>query len=407
MSTNDRLFTPRFFLMSTFTFTVFLSVFQLIPTAPFHLHDLGGGALASGLFLGFLTFASAWSAPFTGAFADRFGRRRTLIVASLGLAAFTASYAVITNYRLLLALVLVHGVVWSSLLVASAAYLTSILPASRRGEGIAYWGLASVLAVAMAPSIGFWVFSHGWVWLCVGTTGLNLVMAAIAWSMEDDRGSGHAPDRIDLAHAIEWRVVALSTPLFLYTYSYGAVSSFSAYYTAALGIRPQAIYLTTMALVTLVSRPVAGRFGDRLGHRRLFMPSLVIITAGMLVLSLSSTRGGLVAAAALFALGFGTAYPAFAAWVMLDIHESRRAAAFGAILAAYDTGIGSGSTLTGWLIGHRGFGTAFGVAAALSALALPTFLVVERRFGHSPWKPEPETTPPPGDPLYAPAPFEE
>ena len=170
MSPGDQLFTPRFFLMSTFTFTVFLSVFQLIPTAPFHLHDLGGGALASGLFLGFLTFASAWSGPFTGAFADRFGRRRTLVTASLGLAGFTAAYAVITDYRLLLALVLIHGIVWSSLLVASAAYLTSILPPARRGEGIAYWGLASVLAVAMAPSIGFWVYSHGWIWLCAGTT---------------------------------------------------------------------------------------------------------------------------------------------------------------------------------------------------------------------------------------------
>ena len=77
--TSERLFTPRFFWMCAFTFTVFLSLFQLIPTAPFHVRDLGGGPLASGLFLGFLTFASAWSAPLTGAFADRNGRRRTLI----------------------------------------------------------------------------------------------------------------------------------------------------------------------------------------------------------------------------------------------------------------------------------------------------------------------------------------
>ena len=323
------------------------------------------------------------------------------MTASLGLACFTAAYAVITDYRLLLALVLVHGIVWSSLLVASAAYLTSILPPARRGEGIAYWGLASVLAVAMAPSIGFWVYSHGWVWLCAGTTALNLMMAAIAWSMEDDRTSGHTHGAFDVKHAIEWRVVALSTPLFLYTYSYGAVSSFSAYYPTELDIHP-GVYLTTMALVTLLSGRLPDA-GDRI-HRASLLdwpprPGWWCRP--------SPTRGGLIAAAALFALGFGTAYPAFAAWVMLDIHDSRRAAAFGAILAAYDTGIGSGSTITGWLIGRWGFSLAFGVAAVLAALALPTFLLVERRFGHSPWKPEPETTPPPGDPLYAPAPFEE
>ena len=58
---DGAILTPRFFLMCGFTFTVFLSLFQLIPTAPFHVRDLGGGPLASGLFLGALTFASAWS----------------------------------------------------------------------------------------------------------------------------------------------------------------------------------------------------------------------------------------------------------------------------------------------------------------------------------------------------------
>ncbi len=399
------LFTPRFFLMCGYTFTVFLSLFQLIPTAPFHLRDLGGGPLASGLFLGFLTFASAWSAPFTGAFADRVGRRRTLIVASLALAGFTTAYAFIANYRLLLALVLLHGIVWSSLLSASAAYLTSVLPADRRGEGIAYWGLANVLAAAVAPSVGFWVFSLGWRWLCAGTTALNLTMALIAWRMVDDRVPGGAPHH---AHgAIEWRVVGLSAPLFLYSYGYGAVSSFSAVYADALGIRPKTVYLTTLAIVTLMTRPVLGRFGDRIGYRRIFLPSLGVMALGMAVLPIATTRGGLMVAAALFAVGFGTAYPAFAAWVMQDVGETRRAAAFGAILAAFDTGIGSGSTTTGWLIGRSGYGVAFGVAAGLAATALPAFLLVERRFGHRPMPPHPTDVAPPGDPLFTPAALEE
>src|SRR5512140_1936986 len=78
---SDRLFTPRFFVMCGFTFTVFLSAFQLLPTAPFRIQELGGSTFASGLFLGLLTFASASSAPLTGAVADHIGQRLTLIVA--------------------------------------------------------------------------------------------------------------------------------------------------------------------------------------------------------------------------------------------------------------------------------------------------------------------------------------
>ena len=70
----------------------------------------------------------------------------------------------------------------------------------------------------------------------------------------------------------------------------------------------------------------------------------------------------------------------FVAYVMRDITAARRGAAFGAILAAFDTGIGTGSTTVGWLIERYGFAAAFGVAAALSAIALPYFVVVDRRL---------------------------
>src|SRR5690606_7203115 len=134
----DRLFTPRFFVMCGYSFTVFLSAFQLFPTAPFHIIDLGGSTAASGLFLGFLTYSSALSAPLTGAYADRVGTRRWLIGCSLALVVFSLLYAVITSVTVLLALVVLHGIFWSGLLSASAAYMTSLLPESRRAEGIGY-----------------------------------------------------------------------------------------------------------------------------------------------------------------------------------------------------------------------------------------------------------------------------
>ena len=125
--------------MCGFTFTVFLSAFQLLPTAPFRILELGGSTFASGLFLGFLTYASATSAPLTGAIADHIGQRRTLIVASGVILLCAIAYGVTTRYPLMLALVVVHGVFWSALLSASAAYLTSLLPERRRAEGIGYW----------------------------------------------------------------------------------------------------------------------------------------------------------------------------------------------------------------------------------------------------------------------------
>jgi MFS family permease len=374
---DDRLFTPRFFVMCGFTFTVFLSALQLLPTMPFRILALGGSKFAAGLFLGFLTYASALSAPLTGALADRLGRRPMLIGCSLVLVGFSAAYAVSGSYRLPLALALLHGCFWSGLLSASAAYITDIIPPERRAEGIGFWGLATILALAVAPSIGFWLFERGWVWVCAATGGLNLVMAAIAWSLREVHTRA---EREADASLIEWRVAAISFTLFLYSFGYGAVMSFSALYAEANGVAPKSIFFTTVAVVVLATRPFSGRLGDRLGHRKVLLPCLVLIAVGLGLLAMRATRGWLILSGIVFGTGFGSAYPVYAAYVMSHVDASRRGAAFGGILAAFDTGIGTGSIATGWVIERFGFSRAYALAACLAALALPYFLFAERRL---------------------------
>jgi MFS family permease len=372
--------------MCGFTFTVFVSAFQLLPTAPFHIIDLGGSTFASGLFLGFLTYASAFSAPLTGAIADRLGQRRILITSSIALTLFSIAYAVITDYRLLLALVIVQGVFWSGLLSASAAYMTHMLPERRRAEGIAYWGLSSVAAIAVAPTLGFWVYRRGWTWLCIEAASLNVLMCiiAVALKQHDIAPVHHAqPKRL-----LEWRVLLLSVSLFLYSFGYGGITSFAAMYADANRVTPKGLYLTALALIILVTRPMSGRLGDRLGYRRVFVPCLLLISLGLAILAAAGTRTSMIASALVFGAGFGTAYPVFVGYVMRGVSPARRGAAFGAIIAAFDTGIGTGSTSMGWIIQQYGFRSAFAVAAAISALALPYFLLVDRglrtgRIAHS------------------------
>jgi MFS family permease len=373
---RERLFTAPFFAMCGYSFTVFLSLFQLVPTAPFHIQDLGGSRAQAGLFLGLLTYSCAFSAVVTGALADRLGRTRMLLVCSLAIAGFTALYSVAPSVLLMLVLVPVHGIVWSGLLSASGAYMTSILPAGRRVEGIAYWGMASVIALAIGPVLGLWLYQgFGWFWLCASAVAMNLVMAYIATRLEEP---ARPPVQHEKGPLIEWKVLILSIPLFMYTYSYGALTSFSAIYADELGIRPKSLFLTTLAVVILVTRPVLGLFGDRFSHRRLFPPCLVLIALGLVLLAFSSSRPMFAVAAIVYGLGYGTAYPVYVGYATHTVSEHRRGAAFGAILAAFDTGIGTGSTLTGWISSHGGLALAFGVAACLAACALPAFLFADR-----------------------------
>lgn len=374
------LLTARFLTMCGFGFAVFLAAFQLFPTVPFRILDLGGSTFTAGLFLGCLTYASASSAPFTGTMADRVGRRRTLLVCSLVIAVLSFAYALATRPVVLLVLAVLHGVFWSGLLSANAAYTTELIPAERRAEGIGYHGLASVLAIAVAPSLGLWFYRSGWSALCASIGTLSLVMAAIAWRVPDDRASRSArPAAPRAGPLIEWRVVLAGLAVFLGAFGYGGVTSFVAIYAEASGIRPRGLYFTILALSIVASRPFAGRAADRLGTERVLVPCLLLAALGYGLLAWGGGPGVFVLSAVAVGVGFGSAYPVFAAFVLQHIEAARRGAAFGGILAALDTGIGSGSTMVGWLAGRYGFRAAFTVAALLALGAAPYFVLVGRR----------------------------
>jgi predicted MFS family arabinose efflux permease len=366
--------------MCGFSFTVFLSAFQLLPVAPYRILALGGSAAVAGLFLGFLTYSSAITAPLTGSLADRLGSRRILVISSLAITAFSLAYAVLPNYPVMLALVLVHGFFWSGLLSASASYVTALVPASRRAEGMGYWGLSTVLAVSVAPTLGLWVYSHGgWTAMCLEAAALNLLMAIIAWRLPPDQRSGEHSTPLSTRKLLEWRVLVVSASLFLYSFGYGGLTSFIALYTDANGVTPRALYFTLFSLTIVATRPFIGRFADRAGYRRVFLPSVGLIVIAFGLLAIGGSRPILITSALLFGTGFGSAYPAFLGHVLKFVDENRRGAAFGSIIGMFDTGIGTGSIAMGWIVEHLGYQTAWGIAAGLAACAIPYFLLVEPR----------------------------
>ena len=366
--------------MCGFSFTVFLSAFQLLPVAPYRILALGGSAAAAGLFLGFLTYSSAITAPLTGSLADRLGSRRILLISSLAITVFSLLYAVLPSYPLILGLVVIHGLFWSGLLSASAAYVTALVPACRRAEGMGYWGLSTVLAVSVAPTIGLWVYSHGgWTAMCLEAAALNLLMAFIAWRLPRDarRVAHHAS--LSPGTLLEWRILIVSASLFLYSFGYGGLTSFVTLYTDANGVTPRALYFTVFSLTIVVTRPFIGRFADRAGYRRVFLPSVGLVVVAFALLAIGGSRPMLIASALLFGTGFGSAYPAFLGHVLRFVDENRRGAAFGSIIGMFDTGIGTGSIAMGWIVEHWGYRTAWATAASLAACSIPYFLLVERR----------------------------
>ena len=297
----------------------------------------------------------------------------------------TASYAAVHDNRLLLAIVVAHGVVWSALMAASSAYATATIPPARRAEGLGYWGMASILAIGIAPSLGFWVYRFGWVVLCLELATFNVLMTTVGCLLPDEQAAAAAAGAPPVEteprrFGIEWRVIVLAVSLSLHLVRVRRAD-------VVLGVvrrcdrRDAAQHLPDVdGVLGDHERLLVGRRLDAWGASIVLMVSLVIPVVGLAMLATAGGRAGFVLAGLAFGAGFGLVWPSFAALVMGSIPMARRGAAFGAILAAFDTGIGVGSATTGWMVRAHGFRPAYTLAAVVAALALPYFLTARRRL---------------------------
>lgn len=374
MSSRPPLFTIRFLRLLAFVFVTFSSAFQLFPTMPFRIIELGGSTVLAGSFLAIYTWSSALTAPFTGTIADQLGRKRVLLVSATGFLLFSTAYAFVTNITLLLTLALIHGVLWSGMLSASGGLLTSIIPESRNVEGIGYYGMAPTLALAGAPALGLVLFERwGWFSVCASMAVLSAVALFLSSMVRDDHRSSDSWPR--LSSMVDWRVVLVASSLMVCAFGYGGLTSYVAIYSLEIGVRPTSIFFVAMATIIIITRIFITPLGDRYGALKLLYPTLLLVPPAMGVLAFVPSSSGVLLAAVLFGVGFGSIYPSLASAILSLIPQRRHAATFGSILLALDVGIGSGSIVTGWLVQQSSWRLTWSFAGALSLFALPAFLL--------------------------------
>ncbi|GLH73942.1 MFS transporter [Geothrix limicola] len=373
---KPRLLTRQFALVWALTFVTFFAAFQLFPTVPLRLRELGASLAESGRFMSLFTAGSALGALFTGPLGDRVGHRRLVVTCALLYAGFLAAYALMPVRWGFYLLAFPHGVVWSGLLTATLASLAHVLPEDRRADGMSLYGLASPGGVIFGPLLGMWIFQH-WGFAPIGwyLALLFLLLGALGSILPKDHPHGRAegfkwPDAVVLAPCMVLFCVALG---------YGALGSYTAQEGLALGMPLPSAFLSFMAVGMVLMRiaMVKRGFGKRPIRK---LPGMLIgAFAGMALLA--ALPGGMarhMASALLYGAGYSMLHTLLNAKLLESVDPQRRGSAFGALLFAFDSGIGLGSFTLGWVIGHHGYRMGWALGALAMLAALPVALKLGR-----------------------------
>jgi Arabinose efflux permease len=372
----ERLWTKPFVQLTLGTLVLFMSFYLLLPTLPLYITQLGGSELHVGLASGIFTLAAVMFRPVVGTLLDRYGRRPFILWGMLGFVLSMLLYNWAGAIAILLALRIFHGVSWAFSTTAVGTSVTDVIPPSRRGEGMGWFGVATTAAMAVGPMIGIWIIDNrSFRDLFILAAGLSAVALLLAVSTR----TAFQPKAAQRLELFDRATLPVTVTLFFLTVSYGGVMTFLPLFAQSIEVNAGTFFLIFAVTLTL-TRPFAGKLSDRLGESIVIMTSLFITIAALIVLMLTNGWTGVIASAVLYGIGFGSAQPALQAAILRITQPERRGVATASFMTAFDLGIGLGSIALGWISQRAGYEVLFAVCAASVAVSLIIFAILARRL---------------------------
>lgn len=342
-----------------------VSFFLLLSVVPRYATASGAGLATGSLMLS--TVLGELAAP---RFVARYGYRVAL---TAGLVLLGAPALVLTasdGMAWIVAVCLVRGLGFALTLVAGGALTATLIPAERRGEGLALVGVVSGVPSLVALPLGVWLagqVGYGPVAVAAGVAALAAVVSVPGLpDREPDAGTpvgvvtGLRTGGL-VRPAVVFATTALAAGIVVTFLPLAVPSAHTSVVAVALFVQPAA---------STAARWLAGRHGDRHGAARLVLPGLLLSATGTLITAVTGSPVAVLTGVAVFGIGFGIAQNA----TLTLMYARVPAAGYGTVTAlwnlAYDGGMGVGAVGFGTLAGATGYPGAFALTAVLMLVAL-------------------------------------
>lgn len=356
-------------------------VFPLFVTA------LGGTESTIGWVLGIGVAASVAARPLVGTWLDRVGRRRLLLWGNgLNALSYLPFLVIGTVGPALVVCVVAHDLLWGLLFASYFTYAADLVPAARRAEGIAIFGVFGMASNGLAPALGERMIAWGGFpafFLTASALGGVAFLLTFALVEEPPRPLPIGDVRLGVLRSMREAVRAGRLGLLLVaTALLGAginsVFVYVAPFTRHLGLKRAAPFFLAYAGASIAVRIVGRRVPDLLGPQRIAAPAFLLYAFGLALLCLAPRPGALSAAGAAGGMGHGTLFPVLNALAVTRTPIQLHGTVVSLVTATLDLGAVVGTPLCGLIAHVTGYAAMF-ATMAMASLFGAALMLLDRR----------------------------
>ena len=384
---KERLVTPSYILIIAANFLQFFGFWLLIPVLPFYLQEVFGADKTSiGAILSCYTIAALCMRPFSGYLLDTFSRKPLYLLAYFFFTAMFGGYMLAGTLSLFILFRIIHGFSFGMVTVSGNTIVIDIMPSSRRGEGLGYYGLANNIAMSIGPMTGLFLHdaSIGYTTIFCCSLGACMLGFLCAYLVKTPHKAPVKREPISLDRFILLKGIPAGISLLLLSIPYGMTTNYVAMYAKQIGITTSTgFFFTLMAIGMAVSRLFSGKLVDKGMITQVIQAGMYLVCICFFGLSAcgwviewfqEATLAIFYLIALLLGIGFGTMFPAYNTLFVNLAPNSQRGTATSTYLTSWDVGIGIGMVVGGYIAEISTFKMAYFAGALLTVLSLFFFI---------------------------------
>ncbi len=371
---KPRLWTRDFLCITLVHFFFALNFYLLVVQIPlFAIERFDSSPSQAGLASSIFVIGGLITRLLTGKWIERIGRKKTLFAGLVTGLIMTLLYFTIDSPVLLLLIRFFHGATFGVTSTASGTIVGGIVPKERRGEGIGYFALSITLATAIGPFLGMFLNRYGafnlvfLVSAVAAAAGLATAFLLSVPELQLSRKETEEMKGFKLNNILETSVIPISIICMGACFCYSSVLSFLAVYAKEINLSEAAgFFFIVYAIVIFFSRPVVGRLFDTRGENLIMYSAILVLAAGMLVLSRAGHSSTLLLAGALIGLGYGSVQSSGQAICTRLVPKHRLGLATSTFYIFIDTGVAIGPFVLGLFVPFMGYRGIYLVVAGIA-----------------------------------------